>query len=100
MADKPTAPALDKAAIAAIRDQVKPWLAQWNAELAAFKDERNTKVADAHKATDEKLKAAALVVGNAHKDASIGRHGAIVGALEEILARCDQVETHLAHRAD
>lgn len=100
MVEKTAATPLDKAAIGAIRNQVKPWLAQWNAELAAILDERKAKIAEAHKATDEKVKAALLTVANAHRDASIGRHGAIAGALDEIVVRCDQIETHLDHKAD
>lgn len=91
---------LDKTTIAPLRATAREWLASWRAELAAFVAEREAAVAEAHKIKDEIKKAAALTLANGIREASIGRHSAIVGALEEIEARAKQIEDHIGHTQD
>lgn len=92
--------ALDKAAVAAMKQNAQDWLPVWRDELAAFRAEREQKEAEAREIKDENKKAAALLLARDHKDASIGRHTAIIGALEEIEIRAAQIETYLDHATD
>lgn len=91
---------LDAATVAEGLAWARAHRATWQAELAGFIAERDVELGKANTEKDETLKAAKLAVANNVRAAAIGRHTAIVGALDELEGRYNQIATYLTHKAD